>query len=242
MRIPTPVAGTPATCPSPWASLPTQPVSLPRVPSQAWTSSPTARRNARRWATRTVAGCPPSCPPMAAKLPTTAATCTCQAWTLCQTPRCSRLPKRSQGLRGPSPPSAKRRRCTARWRGRSWTGCSAAPVRLTNRPTWVSIPPKAAWVDPWWGWGSPQQALCVVFCFCFLGKVALRWFSESRTKETVGCRQNSTVGKWVVLLRKTERQTDRGLGDRTLVGRATCSVGCYVGDTGRWACSLLWQF
>lgn len=56
-------------------------------PLQALTCSPTARRSARPWAIPTAAGCPPSCRPTGARGRTTAATCTCPAWT----PRCPTL-------------------------------------------------------------------------------------------------------------------------------------------------------
>lgn len=48
---------------------------------QAPTFSPTARRNARPWATPIAAGCRPLCHPTGARDRTTAATCTSPAWT-----------------------------------------------------------------------------------------------------------------------------------------------------------------
>lgn len=77
-------------CPHFHLSLP-HPAVLPVPQSasslQALTCSPTARRSARPWVIPTAAGCRPSCRPMGARGRTTAATCTCPAWT----PRCPTL-------------------------------------------------------------------------------------------------------------------------------------------------------
>lgn len=56
---------------------------LPQVP----TCLPTALRSARPWATLTAAGCPALSPRMGGRPPTTAATCTCLAWTRSPTQR-----------------------------------------------------------------------------------------------------------------------------------------------------------
>lgn len=90
--------------------------SLPFVPPfsphplglQAPTSSLTARRSARPWATPTAAGCPASWRPTGARARTTAATSTCPAWTLSRTQRYYLKPP-SKRLIGHSPPLAKRR-------------------------------------------------------------------------------------------------------------------------------------
>lgn len=67
----------------------------------------TARRSVRRWVTRTAAGCPASCPPSPGRAPTTAATCTCLAWTPCPTLRYLRV-TRSRAI-SHSPRSVKSR-------------------------------------------------------------------------------------------------------------------------------------
>lgn len=149
------------------------PFRLPLMHLQALTCSPTAPRSARPWATRTAAGCRPSWPPTGARGPTTAATCTCPAWT----PRCPTLrypllstcPTNSPPPRPPpratighSPPLARtvrghshttaftitsirnsRSTAPARWRGKSMIG---GPYR-TNPPFSVSISMKTRW-DP----------------------------------------------------------------------------------------------
>lgn len=102
--------------------------------SQVWISSPTAPRNVKPWVTRIGAGCLLSSLRMDARLPIIAAICMSLAWTLFQTPRCLKLRRRSRRQSGPSPPSAKRRPFTARWRGRSWTDCCLVHERLTNHP------------------------------------------------------------------------------------------------------------
>lgn len=123
--------------------------------SQVWISSPTAPRNVKPWATQTGAGCLLSSRLMDAKLLIIAAICMFPAWTPFQTPRCLKLQKPSLGQSGPSPPLAKRRPFTARWRGRSWMDCCLIHERLTNHHIWVSITYQA--VSKCSPWGDQVQ-------------------------------------------------------------------------------------
>lgn len=78
--------------------------------SQEQTCSPTAQRSAKPSATQIAAGCQVSCPPRRDRVPITAATCTCRAWTLCPTLRYLRA-RHWQAI-SHSQPLAKRRHTT----------------------------------------------------------------------------------------------------------------------------------